>query len=238
MTRPADLADKEMERALDQILLGVNDLLSKAPPQARAPAARTSAIEFSEQESQSLVLALAYLESQTGHPAQAMARRALLRVLEARTVPLGNLSAEFSQVTVSAAMARALQRLHQAGARLFTCKGSHTYWDCGFLAPAAVRGLLGRFGILDCLDQSMGKTLHRLPRIAQRCAVRLLSPSERSAYGGLEGCSEVAVCDQDNSHGHMATVFLLEQGPQTPGFFAGYAMLEGRLVILMDSSSR
>jgi hypothetical protein len=250
----------EMERALDEILSGVHELLAKGPPK---PGQSSSALEIDSEEgahigdafnttndkshgigadtshdtsfntspdSSSLIALLAAIETDPQHPAQPVARRWLSRLLLMRALPLGNAFPGFADITVSPIMHRAVMRLAQTGARLVRCDAHQMIWDCGF-SPAPA---LGRLAVTARRDQKAPDRLRSLPRIPERMPVAFKSAGQINFTASLAKETRVAVCDQDNSMGQASTIFWIEQGTFTPPWLCGFVMSAGRLVPLVN----
>ncbi len=225
----------EMERALDEILSGVNELLAKAP----AAAARVKPVRkpLPQDNPTAFLVLLSHVESIDDHPAKMLARKMMLSFLEQQAQPLGFAPAEFAHVTVSPIMHRALRRLQTLGARLMDCVGPDTIWDCSVLSAQSIHAALGRLAVLTRLDQGIDKSLIALPRIPERLRVKGFQPAKTDDFDPRMAGHTAVVIDQDNSDAAAATIFWLEQSRLAPDWFLGKAMVAGELVSLLRPHS-
>lgn len=225
----------EMERALDEILSGVNELLAKAP----AAAARIKPVRkpLAEDNPTAFLVLLSHVESIDDHPAKMLARKMMLSLLEQRAQPLGFAPVEFAHVTVSPIMHRALRRLQTLGARLIDCVGPDTIWDCSGLSAQSIQAALGRLAVLARLDQGIDKSLIALPRIPERLKVKGFRPAKISVLDPQKAGHAALVIDQDNSDAVAATIFWLEQSRFAPDWFLGRAMVSGQFASLLNPGS-
>jgi hypothetical protein len=231
----------EMERALDEILSGVNELLTKAPAlsdQVRQShgldAATVAAVP---DETAGLLALFAHLESDPSHSAQPLARRLLNRMLVQRALPMSGISGVPAGLSVSPQMHRAVMRLAALGAVWLGAEGGEMYWDCGMLSNAQISAALGTLVITVQLDPERQNRMLCLPRTPERMPLVVGSPAQLCPGLKLDHLQQVAVVDQDKTNIQRSTIFWLEQRDLLPSGLCGTTLISGRLIPVVNPIS-
>ena len=228
----------EMERALDEILTGVNALLEQAP--STALGARSAVDALRAHETQSAVISveaarlpallslLACVASDPDHPACASANDWIRQLLVLRAIPLGEIGSDFDDVTISPLLERPLRGLWQIGSVLADCNAEFMMWDVMVADVPRARALMGRFMGSVCPDQGTPVMRWRIPRFPERLRIRWTDVVMSSSTSEADNALGHGFIDQDNDDLRVATIFW-PRGPHfVPDLFCGMAHHAGR----------
>lgn len=231
----------DMERALDEILSGVNALMQQAPkPTASvspaavaspAPRARVSQAAASLPSDQfiSILSLLATLESnERGDPTAAVASRLIGQLLLARCVRMDEISEDFGEVLVSPLIYPAFEALANLGARWISTDADSLLWQLDHVNIAQAQGLLRKYSSLVCPEQKDGMLLWRLPRIPERSPLNWIKADDAGASSRLIHADQVAVIDQDRRGKKLSTVLWSGSHGFVPDWWCGLAFYQGQ----------
>ncbi len=199
----------DMERALDEILSGVNELLVKAPSRLGEATARldSAASPPSGEDTAGLLSLLAHLESDPNYAGRTLARRWLNRTVQERAAPLAMIAGAPAGLTVSPQMIPVARRLHALGAAWLGAEGGDMYWDCGLLSNADISTALGHFVVTLSLDPEGQNRMLCLPRTPERLPLIIGEPGQLCPAAKLGHLDQVAIVDQDKKTTQRSTVF-------------------------------
>ena len=226
----------DMERALDEILSGVNELLVKAPSRLGEPTARLDSAASSPpgDDTAGLLSLLAHLESDPNSAGRTLARRWLNRTVQERAAPLTMVAGAPAGLTVSPLMIPLVRRLHALGAAWLGAEGGDMYWDCGLLSNADISTALGHFMVTVRLDPEGQNRMLCLPRTPERLPLIIGEPRQLCPAAKLGHLNQVAIVDQDKKNAQRATVFWLAQRDLAPDWLCGMTLLAGQLIPVVN----
>lgn len=227
----------DMERALDEILSGVNALMQQAPKSnatsmslARQPTLSIPAdgIAVSSEQCSSLLGLLAMLESETSNGVSSVATRLTNQLLLARCVRADALSDQFDDVTVSPLIYPVFQALHGIGARWVDTDADSLLWRMTGVDIAKAQASLRKFSSVLCPVQNPNGLHWRLPRIPERSGLNWIAADSATASSQLISAEQVAVIDQDRRGKKPTTI--LWSGPNmfVPDWWCGSAFYQGK----------
>jgi hypothetical protein len=231
----------EIERALDEILTGVEALLStRGAPDPSAPSASSATgpvmplevvLSVGAHDQAGLMGLLATMESDPGQAARGLARRWLLRLIGARAVSLGSLAPHHADFTVSPLLKQGLQKWAAVGAQLRRCEADQMLWS----GPAPLPSDLGRLALLARPGTAQSEEgLWRLPRFPERLPIRQVRADTFGLQRVFRADARAAIYDQDDPKTEPATVFWLEQGRELPEWLCGFTVSAGQWLALID----
>jgi hypothetical protein len=227
----------DMERALDEILSGVNALMQQAPKSgahsssmARQPRASIDAdtITVSSEQCASLLGALAMLESDASSGVSAVATRLTNQLLLARCVRADALSDQFDGVTVSPLIYPMFQALHDIGARWVDTDADSLLWQMTDVDIAKAQTSLRKFSSVLCPVQNPNGLHWRLPRIPERSGLNWIAADSASASSQLISAEQVAVIDQDRRGKKPTTILWSASNVFVPDWWCGSAFYQGK----------
>lgn len=231
----------DMERALDEILSGVNALMQQAPkPGVVTSPAVISASRSSAGVSQaaaslpsdqflSILSLLATLESsESGGPTASVASRLIGQLLVARCVRMDEISTDFGEVTVSPLIYPAFEALSAIGARWVSVDADSLAWQMDHVNIAQAQGLLRKFSSVVCPEQKDGMLLWRLPRIPERSPLNWIKSDDAGASSRLISVEQLAVIDQDRRGKKLSTILWSDQHGFVPDWWCGLAFYQGQ----------
>lgn len=227
----------DMERALDEILSGVNELLVKAPSRLGEPSERLTGLPIpahSSDDTAGLLSLLAHLESDPNFAGRALARRWLNRTVLERAAPLTTIAGVPAGLRVSPQMGLAVARLAALGATWLGAEGSEMYWDCGLLSNLEISAALGHFIATVRLDPERQNRILCLPRTPERMPVMIGEPSHLCPSVSVGQLSQVAIVDQDKNTTERATIFWLAQSDLAPHWLCGMTLRAGQLIPVVN----
>ena len=226
----------DMERALDEILSGVNELLVKAPSRLGEPTARLApaAAPQSGDDTAGLLSLLAHLESDPNFAGRALARRWLNRTVQERASPLTMIAGAPAGLAVSPQMIPVVKRLQALGAAWLGAEGGDMYWDCGLLSNADITAAVAQFMVTVRLDPEGQNRMLCLPRTPERLALIFGAPRQLCPAANLDRLDQVAIVDQDKKNAQRATVFWLAQHDVAPNWLCGMTLLAGQLIPVVN----
>lgn len=233
----------DMERALDEILSGVNALMQQAPKPGvvTAPAATSASRNTTPGASQaaaslpsdqfiSILSLLATLESNegSGGPMASVASRLIGQLLMARCVRMDEISTDFGEVTVSPVIYPAFEALSALGARWVSADADSLAWQMDHVDIAQAQGLLRKFSSVVCPEQKDGMLLWRLPRIPERSPLNWIKSDDAGASSRLISVEQLAVIDQDRRGKKLSTILWSDQHGFVPDWWCGLAFYQGQ----------
>lgn len=231
----------DMERALDEILSGVNALMQQAPkPGVVTSPAVISASRGGAGVSQaaaslpsdqfiSILSLLATLESsESGGPTASVASRLIGQLLVARCVRMDEISTDFGEVTVSPLIYPAFEALSAIGARWVSVDADSLAWQMDHVNIAQAQGLLRKFSSVVCPEQKDGMLLWRLPRIPERSPLNWIKSDDTGASSRLISVEQLAVIDQDRRGKKLSTILWSDQHGFVPDWWCGLAFYQGQ----------
>lgn len=190
----------DIERALDEILTGVNALLAEAPAVATSGVAgredRGTSETFHWHPSVPALLAMA--EAQPEHPAAALARRMAARWAQDRAVPLGSLFPNQPNLRVSPMLPQRFAALLGQGGRLISCDAQYSLWDFSQIPLQAATAILSRLSAVLCPDQAGRENHWRIPHYPERCPLKWITGQPAAQAMQFSGAAGYAMIDMDN----------------------------------------
>jgi hypothetical protein len=254
----------EMERALDEILSGVHELLAKGPPK---PGQSSSALENDSEEGVREVAFQGPHDSaghDSGHDNShdnshdsthdiSQDHSSLIALLAAIETDAAHPAQPVARRWLSRLLlTRAMPLgnafpgfaditvspiMHRAVMRLAQTGARLVRCDAHQMiwdCGFSPAPALGRLAVTARRDQKAPDRLRSLPRIPERMPVVLKSAGQINFTSSLAKETRVAVCDQDNLMAQASTIFWIEQGTFTPPWLCGFVMSAGRLVPLVN----
>jgi len=238
----------EMERALDEILSGVNDLLKKVPAdlgdgsQGKSRghegqgAVNMQVVTCVDDEPRrmhpllqdSTVALLAAIESDLESPLAPAAARLLNELLSARMVGLSDSIDPDGLLTVSPCLVRPIDNLVSLGAVLDRYDAGYLYGDSSACQPEQIRLILGRYSPLFCPEQNAYRHRFRMPRMPERSVLRWRNRNEINPIAGFEDEFRVALVDQDNDGDVRSTMIWFSGHRFVPDQWCGLSFHEGQ----------
>jgi hypothetical protein len=226
----------EMERALDEILSGVNALLEQAPSTASATRQavqaaslpREGGITLDAGRLSALLSVLACVASDPEHPACLSASESIRQLLVQRSIALGEIGGDFDDVAVSPLLHRPLRGLWQIGSVLVDCNAEFMMWEVAYADMARARALMGRWMSSVCPDHGDPVMRWRIPRYPERLRVRWTSNQLTSSGSPSFADSGVGLIDHDNHALPIATIFWSLGSQFVPDWFCGMAHHAGQ----------
>jgi hypothetical protein len=238
----------EMERALDEILSGVNALLEQAPstaataPRTAGRLARASVppeggVTVDAGRLSGLLSVLACVASDPQHPACLTASESIRQLLVQRSVALGEIGGDFDDVAVSPLLHRPLRGLWQIGSVLVDCNAEFMMWEVATADLARARALMGRWMASVCPDQGDPVMRWRIPRYPERLRVKWTDGYRAPSVSMSVADSGVGLIDHDNIALPIATIFWSRGALFVPDWFCGMAHHAGqwRPVVASDA---
>lgn len=215
----------DIERALDEILTGVNALLAEAPVSAPGSMSASSSPppEQQVQWDASLPALLATVEAQRDHPASALAARLAARWVQDRAVPLGNLLPQQPHLRVSPLLPQRFTALSGQGGRLVSCDAQFSLWDFSQIPFERVTTILSRLSAVLCPDQSGREHHWRIPHYPERCPLKWISSQAMPQTMQFSGAVAYAVIDMDNLTTPLSTLLWIEPFEFVPDFWCAMA---------------
>ncbi len=241
-----------MERALDEILSGVEDLLKKvplqdgdlnAPPDEGSSAStqlsnvphvdRTHDFPAAAREnpgniSDGMVALLAALEGDPSSPFAESAHRLLKEILSSRMVGLPEAIDPDGLLTVSPCLVQPIENLLALGVVLDRYDAGYLYGDSSACQPEQIRQVLGRYAPLFCPEQNAYRHRFRMPRLPERVVLRWCHRNDIHPIAGFEREDRVALIDQDNDGGPRSTMIWFSSHRFVPDHWCGLAFDDGR----------
>lgn len=215
----------DIERALDEILTGVNALLAEAPATAAGAVSGLQALGPSEtfHWHPSVPALLAMIEAQRDHPAAGLAARMAARWVQDRAVPLGSLLPNQPDLRVSPMLPPRFNALAEQGGRLMSCDAQYSLWDFSQISFERVTAILSRLSAVLCPDQ-LGRENHwRIPHYPERCPLKWISTQVTSQAMQFSGATAHAVIDMDNIATPFSTLLWIEEFQFVPDFWCAMA---------------
>jgi len=215
----------DIERALDEILTGVNTLLAEAPAATASVIAGREDRGTSEtfQWHPSVPALLAMVEAQHEHPATALAQRMAARWVQDRAVPLGSLLPSQPNLRVSPMLPQRFKALIGQGARLVSCDAQYSLWDFSQIPLERVTAILSRLSAVLCPDQA-GRANHwRIPHYPERCPLKWISGQVKAQAMQFSGAAGYAMIDMDNIAIPLSTLLWMEDFQFVPDFWCAMA---------------
>lgn len=225
----------DMERALDEILSGVNALMQQAPKPGVANAAAGSSSRHHQvgprsgtslpnDQFISILSLLATLESSdSGDPIASVASRLIGQLLLARCVRMDEISTDFGEVSVSPLIYPAFEALSQLNARWISVDADSLVWQMDHLNIVKAQALLRKFSSVICPEQKDGMLLWRLPRLPERSPLNWIKADDDGASSRLIHVEQVAVIDQDRRGKKLSTILWSGQHGFVPDWWCGLA---------------
>jgi hypothetical protein len=229
----------DLERALDEILTGVNALMQQAPKSAApftaapplskdVPLVGGSVTALAADQVASMLAVLAILESEPSNDAAGLAGRLTHQLLMARCVRTASLSDEFDHVTVSPLIYPVFQGLHEIGARWIESSADSLLWQMAGVDIARAQEILGKFSSVVCPEQNEDGLCWRLPRIPERSPLNWITAGDVSAPRQLISAEQVAVIDLDKSGKKPSTIIWSSRHHFVPDWWCGSAFYQGK----------
>jgi hypothetical protein len=242
----------EMERALDEILSGVEDLLKKVPAQdadSGAVVAEGSSVKSLVSDaahagqihdapsavpvtqgrvSDGMVALLVALEGDASSPLAESAHRLLKEILSSRMVGLPEAIDPDGLLTVSPCLVQPIENLLALGVVLDRYDAGYLYGDSSACQPEQIRQVLGRFAPLFCPEQNAYRHRFRMPRLPERLVLRWCHRNDIHPIAGFEREDRVALIDQDNDGGRRSTMIWFSSHRFVPDHWCGLAFDDGR----------
>jgi hypothetical protein len=242
----------EMERALDEILSGVEDLLKKVPAQDAEPSvvvgegssvkglvsdaahpdpsqSSPSAVRVTQGGvSDGMTALLVALEGDPGSHLAESAHRLLEEILSSRMVGLPQAIDPDGLLTVSPCLVRPIENLLALGVVLDRYDAGYLYGDSSACQPEQIRQVLGRYAPLFCPEQNAYRHRFRMPRLPERVVLRWCHRSDINPIAGFEREDRVALIDQDNDGGGRSTMIWFSSHRFVPDHWCGLAFHDGR----------
>ena len=229
----------EMERALDEILSGVNALLEQAPSTATAPRAAghlahatapaaEGGVRVDAGRLSGLLSVLACVASDPMHPACLTASESIRQLLVQRSVALGEIGGDFDDVAVSPLLHRPLRGLWQIGSVLADCNAEFMMWEVAHADRARARALMGRWMSSVCPDHGDPVMRWRIPRYPERLRVRWTDDQRTPSESPSVADCGVGLIDHDNHAFAITTIFWSGASPFVPDWFCGMAYHAGQ----------
>ena len=215
----------DIERALDEILTGVNALLAEAPAATAGliagPQDRATSETF--QWHPSVPALLAMVEAQHEHPAAALARRMAARWVQDRAVPLGSLLPNQPNLRVSPLLPQRFKALAGQGGRLISCDAQYSLWDFSQIPLERVAAILSRLSAVLCPDQAGREHHWRIPHYPERCPLKWISGQTAAQAMQFSGAAGYAMIDMDNIAKPLSTLLWIEDFQFVPDFWCAMA---------------
>lgn len=231
----------DMERALDEILSGVNALMQQAPKPGVSPLLSSvpsplkkrgvsqAAASLPSDQFISILSLLATLESSdASSPIASVASRLIGQLLLARCVRMDEISTNFGEVSVSPVIYPAFETLSNLGARWVSADADSLAWQMDQVNVAQAQGLLRKFSSVICPEQKDGMLLWRLPRIPERSPLNWIRSQETGASSRLISVEQLAVIDQDRRGKKLSTILWSGQHGFVPDWWCGLAFYQGQ----------
>jgi hypothetical protein len=227
----------DMERALDEILSGVNALMQQAPKSNAKPATVSAhrasfnafdTIPVSPEQWASLLGLLARMESDATNGVSAVAGRLTNQLLLARCVCADDLSDQSDGVMVSPLIYPVFQALHGIGARWVSADADSLLWQMEGVDIAKAQSALKKFSSVLCPVQTSDGLHWRLPRIPERSALDWIAADDLTSSSQLISAEQVAVIDQDKRGKKPTTIIWSGPSAFVPDWWCGSAFHEGK----------
>ncbi len=214
-----------IERALDEILTGVNALLAEAPAATAGVIAGPQNPVASEsfQWHPAVPVLLATVEAQHDHPAAALARRLAARWVQDRAVPLGGLAPNQPNLRVSPMLPQRFKALVGQGGRLLSCDAQYSLWDLSQISLERVTGILSRLSAVLCPDQAGRENHWRIPHYPERCPLKWISGQVTAQAMQFSGAAGYAMIDRDNISIPLSTLLWIDDFQFVPDFWCAMA---------------
>jgi hypothetical protein len=215
----------DIERALDEILTGVNALLAEAPAATAGVIAGSQDRVTSEafQWHPSVPALLAMVEAQHEHPAAALARQMAARWAQDRAVPLGSLFPDQPNLRVSPLLPQRFKALAGQGGRLISCDAQYSLWDFSQIPFERVAAILSRLSAVLCPDQAGREHHWRIPHYPERCPLKWISGQTAAQAMQFSGAAGYAMIDMDNIAKPLSTLLWIEDFQFVPDFWCAMA---------------
>jgi len=228
----------DMERALDEILSGVNALMQQAPKAVSAPVSgmqrpaasldQPGTTSLTSDQFASTLALLAIVESDLASPVSSVASRLITQLLLARCVRVDNISSDFDGVTVSPLIYPVFQTLSGLGARWVDCDADSLLWQMSGVNVAQAHASLKKFSSVICPEQTRDGLCWRLPRIPERSPLNWISADDVSSSPQLIRAEQVAVIDQDKRGKKTSTIIWSGDVRFVPDWWCGSAFHQGQ----------
>ena len=231
----------DMERALDEILSGVNALMQQAPkpgvaaPPTFAPVQQKTdlappmSVSLQAEQFGALLALLATLESnEEGNPVASVASRLIGQLLLTRCVRMDEISTDFGEITVSPVIFPAFQTLSDLGAIWAATDADSLLWRMDQVNVAKAQISLRKFSSVICPEQINGVLHWRLPRLPERSPLNWIKAPGHGASSQLIRAEQVAVIDQDRRGKKLSTIVWSGQHGFVPDWWCGLAFYQGQ----------
>ena len=215
----------DIERALDEILTGVNALLAEAPAAAAGVIAgpQDHGVSESFHWHPSVPVLLAMAEAQPDHPAAALARRMAARWVLDRAVPLGGLLPNQPNLRVSPMLPQRFKAFLGEGGRLISCDAQYSLWDLSQIPFERVTAILSRLSAVLCPDQAGRENHWRIPHYPERCPLKWISGQATAQALQFSRAAGYAMIDMDNISIPISTLLWIEDFQFVPDFWCAMA---------------